>query len=1067
MSQERHQDLIYPPGPAAQRDQDKEGHRHKPELLTTTGRLFARFSLIRNDEEAILQILRQVPRTELLHARIALFQALGAQYTNAGARALALCERVFGSGTMYFPSERERGERKDLPSPEATPPSRAVAPEPTPEPTVEPEADFNEVRIQALWERALEGLSEPWKDMAAALSPQGGKAGADKLSRNALIPSPGYPLPAPAPRGAPLPTVFRDAIGESPITPAAVALIERALQELSEHLDPALRVRLEAMLGRSLDDVRIRRGPASDQAAHALGARAFTIGRDVFFRGGAYAPTSPDGVRLIAHEVTHTQQAESARAGGELRVSTPGDAAEREAHALADSFVGTLFDADRTRWAEGADHHGTDRARPTFTARHAAVSRQDDASGGEPTAPVAIPPGGEIIEQVGIVAWDHSPELRLRATPSTTGDNVLGRLLFNTHLQVIKRFPGDWLFVSTRDGRMGYVAASYIWFGPEHALPEPTARLHRVEAGVPGTAIAIAERYYRDVASDWGQDLRFYVNVLAAVNHLTVPSSVDGWRSVQFQAGQFIWIPSVQFSRSMRGQISSGSYTYETADAIAGAFERVGELMADFGTAIALSLQYIPEAVLRHAEEAIVSILQSLLLLAVGAVAILAISTAIGAAIGALAGGVGAAPGAAVGFEVGMALIEWIGLGFLVAWIGSSIARIGAAFAAFIETVWTARGNRAVLELAAWQFADALGVLIGVLIEAIVMWAVGQGVTRAVAALRNTAIGRVFGETRLGSWLAERIARYNSGETAVPGPREVMLRHQAREVASRMGLTESEALALLRALDPATIQGLYDQFGIEGMRSLASRPPEVLEAFGQALRITGADPVARASLMEGVRLNQRGTLSNAVFQEALTAYTRFRATYGDRVSGDFMSRFWRSLARRMDPRQAEAEIRLAEDLLAGRTPIREVGHLEGLPESPVPGGRVPEYRATTPEGARLVENKAIGDPNQPLTRTSVGNNARSANDQIHGQAERTGEAEGGLIRLDGRDTAPTDVTPETLAEWVSKRIPNPRQSRVTSWVEIFYRNNGGQIVRVVLELEGPRFVLRMSEVVPS
>ncbi len=93
-------------------------------------------------------------------------------------------------------------------------------------------------------------------------------------------------------------------------------------------------------------------------------------------------------------------------------------------------------------------------------------------------------------------------------------------------------------------------------------------------------------------------------------------------------------------------------------------------------------------------------------------------------------------------------------------------------------------------------------------------------------------------------------------------------------------------------------------------------------------------------------------------------------------------------------------------------------------------GCVPEHRVTTPEGARLVESKAIGEPSLALSRTSDGNNARSANEQIRVQAERTGEAEGGLIRLDGREAGNTDVTPETIRDWVGDPIPSPWTSRV-------------------------------------
>jgi hypothetical protein len=84
------------------------------------------------------------------------------------------------------------------------------------------------------------------------------------------------------------------------------------------------RAALEAPLGHTLDDVRIH----ADQSAHDLAtyfaARAFTTGRDIFFRGGEYAPDTPAGLELLTHEVVHVVQQGEATPGGEaLRVSRP------------------------------------------------------------------------------------------------------------------------------------------------------------------------------------------------------------------------------------------------------------------------------------------------------------------------------------------------------------------------------------------------------------------------------------------------------------------------------------------------------------------------------------------------------------------------------------------------------------------------------------------------------------------------------------------------------------------------------------------------------------------------
>ncbi len=55
-----------------------------------------------------------------------------------------------------------------------------------------------------------------------------------------------------------------------------------------------------------LSGVRIHLG--ADAVCQALGARALTAGTDIYFRSGAFAPQSPAGLWLLAHEVAHVVQ---------------------------------------------------------------------------------------------------------------------------------------------------------------------------------------------------------------------------------------------------------------------------------------------------------------------------------------------------------------------------------------------------------------------------------------------------------------------------------------------------------------------------------------------------------------------------------------------------------------------------------------------------------------------------------------------------------------------------------------------------------------------------------------
>ncbi|MCM3662161.1 SH3 domain-containing protein [Georgenia satyanarayanai] len=450
--------------------------------------------------------------------------------------------------------------------------------------------------------------------------------------------------------------------------------------------------------------------------------------------------------------------------------------------------------------------------RPNLQVLHDEEARRGLATSetGPIPPPTTIPDGGEAVGAVGVVNRDEAPEVRLRATPDTEADNVVRGLPFDTHVQVVKQFPGDWYFVATPDGDLGYVARVYVWT----QLPDPQAHLHRVASGVAGTAIAVAEQYYSAVSDDWGQDLRFYVNVLAWANGITVPDTTDGWRAVHFEAGRLIWVPGVAFARGLKGVVGSGSVSYDIADAVgvAGMLDRAGELLDDFSTAFGLSGQYMGEAIMRHLGDSFVEALVSLGITLVGAAGILAVSTAIGAGLGALAGGAGAVPGAAAGFEVGMVLLKWLGLGLLIVWVAQSLAAVGAAFGTFLATVWGARGDREVLDRAGRELAEAVGLLLGKLLEALVMYAASLGLGAGLRAFRGSQLGRAFGESRSSTWLTERVRRVQAGEAALPGPREALQYYRGVELvnAGRSPIGEFDGVDLGRGrfVESKSVSGL-------------------------------------------------------------------------------------------------------------------------------------------------------------------------------------------------------------------------------------------------------------------
>ena len=143
----------------------------------------------------------------------------------------------------------------------------------------------------------------------------------------------------------------------SPLTPAALAppVVHDVLRSSGQPLDAATRAYMEPRFGHDFSGVRVHTDDRAAESARAVQAQAYTVGRDVVFGTGQYAPGTKAGGELLAHELTHVarQTASSVGGEGELTVGAPASAEEREADAAArrvssgDSPVGPFRPAPR------------------------------------------------------------------------------------------------------------------------------------------------------------------------------------------------------------------------------------------------------------------------------------------------------------------------------------------------------------------------------------------------------------------------------------------------------------------------------------------------------------------------------------------------------------------------------------------------------------------------------------------------------------------------------------------------------------------------------------------------
>jgi hypothetical protein len=86
---------------------------------------------------------------------------------------------------------------------------------------------------------------------------------------------------------------------------AAPASVGQALASPGKPLEPALRQDMEQRFDHNFSQVRVHTGSVAEQSARDVNAHAYTVGHDIVFGMGRFAPGSHEGRRLLAHELTH------------------------------------------------------------------------------------------------------------------------------------------------------------------------------------------------------------------------------------------------------------------------------------------------------------------------------------------------------------------------------------------------------------------------------------------------------------------------------------------------------------------------------------------------------------------------------------------------------------------------------------------------------------------------------------------------------------------------------------------------------------------------------------------
>lgn len=211
-------------------------------------------------------------------------------------------------------------------------------------------------------------------------------------------------------------------------TPEVPPIVHEVLRSPGQPLEDTTRGVMESRFGHTFSRVRVYTDSKAAESARAVGAVAYTVGRDVVFGSGQYTPERPEGRRLLAHELTHViQQGGSTRSGGEdLVVSPPDHPAEREAESVTGATGKFVAPGDV----------GPLQVLPAI-AQHTTLGlqRQTSAFSAKKSDPNSIIPIKDFIHYVEIVEKSY---------PKDTRDEIVTRLrlLYYSGIAFSQLLPG-------------------------------------------------------------------------------------------------------------------------------------------------------------------------------------------------------------------------------------------------------------------------------------------------------------------------------------------------------------------------------------------------------------------------------------------------------------------------------------------------------------------------------------------------------------------------------------------------------------------------------------------------
>jgi hypothetical protein len=217
----------------------------------------------------------------------------------------------------------------------------------------------------------------------------------------------------------------RRSAGLGSTTAVAPPIVNQVLRSGGQPLDTTSRTFFEPRFGHDFSKVRVYHDQEAGASARAVNALAYTVGSNIVFDSGRYAPDNPVGRPLIAHELTHVVQQQAVRTdlSRTIPIGSPSTVQEHEAAHLASRVSGHGL-------AGGLDGAVSSQpfALPVLARFPAAAAHLQRAVAGDaPVSTHGFPPGGSGLLgpfDAGGVAVTSRPKAAPKPAPAPAASPV-------------------------------------------------------------------------------------------------------------------------------------------------------------------------------------------------------------------------------------------------------------------------------------------------------------------------------------------------------------------------------------------------------------------------------------------------------------------------------------------------------------------------------------------------------------------------------------------------------------------------------------------------------------------